>query len=202
MEPFKRQFMSFYDRVRASPSLSVGPELERLKDMAEASDVANAYAQKSPVANVTWMQRGLLLNTQQETAQIPMEVTYACKIVQCKPTVLLVDFGQETQFVEPPLEAIDVFLQLDRHEVFTARQDKLVTAGQNVQVVNLAAFDDVVRSFELDLNDDNNVLAVTFRWAVDLSVVTAAGWGSVQISLNWMVDPKLKIGERAFAKGP
>lgn len=202
MNPFKRAFLSFYDRVRASPSLSVGPELERLKDIAEVEDVATAYAQKSPVANVTWMQRGTLFATQQESAAIPMEITYACKIVQCKPTVLLIDYGGETTFVEPPLAAIDVFIQLDRHEVFTARQDKLLAAGQNVQVVNLQALDDNVRSFELDLNDDNNVLSVTYRWAVPIATVAAAGWGGVQISLNWVVDPKLKLGERAFAKGP
>lgn len=200
MDKLKRAFIAFYDRVRASPSLSVGPELERLKEIAEASDVATAYAQKSPVANVTWMQRAILQATKAEAPQLPMEITYACKIVGCVPTILLVQAGQA--IVEPPLSAIDVFMQLDRTETFTARQDKLLSSGQDAQVVNLAAFDDVVRSFELDLNNDNNVLSVTFKWAVDLTVVAAFGWGDVQISLNWFVDPKLKYGERAFAKGP
>lgn len=200
MDKLRRAFIAFYDRVRASPSLSVGPELERLKEIAEEGDVAVAYAQKSPVANVTWMQRAILQASQATSPQLPMEITYACKIVTCAPTVLLVQSAQNV--VEPPLAAIDVFMQLDRTETFTARQDKLLAAGQDSQVVNLAAFADTVRSFELDLNNDNNVLSVTFKWAVDLAIVAAFGWGDVQISLNWAVDPKLKYGERRFAKGP
>lgn len=200
MDKLKRAFDAFYDRVRASPSLSVGPELERLKAISDEGDVAVAYAQKSPVANVTWMQRSILQAAKTEAPQMPMEITYACKIVGCVPTVLLVTAGQG--IVEPPLSAIDVFMQLDRKETFNARQDKLLAAGQDTQVANLAAFADTVRSFELDLNNDNNVLTCTFKWAVDLTVVAAFGWGDVQISLNWFVDPVLKYGERAFAKGP
>jgi hypothetical protein len=199
-DQLKRAFLSWYDNVRARPSESIGPGLERLKAIAEASDVAVAYAQKSPVANVTWMQRAILQAAQATSPLMPMEITYACKIVGCVPTVLLVQAGQA--IVEPPLAAIDVFMQLDRTETFTARQDKLLAAGQDSLVCNLAAFADTVRSFELDLNNDNNVLSVTFKWAVDLATVAAFGWGDVQISLNWFVDPKLRDGERAFAKGP
>ncbi len=200
MSLLERAFQNFYSRVRASPSLSVGPELERLKEIADRGEAATAYAQKSPVANVTWMQRAILQASKAESPQTPMEITYACKIVGCLPTILLVTAAQN--IVEPPPEAIDVFMQLDRTETFTARQDKLLASGQDAQVVNLPGFNNLVRSFELDLNNDTNVLSVTFKWAVDLATVAAFGWGDVQISLLWFVDPELKYGQRQFAKGP
>jgi hypothetical protein len=194
----------FGRRVRASPALSVGPDLDRLIEQADREDEGYVAAYKSPIANLTWMQRGTLSRVELASPQLPMEIPFACKIVACKVVTILNEMpGDGVDFVEPPLSAIDVVMQLNRKELFTARVDKLNAANQDTMVVSLASFDDAVRTFELTLNPDDNILSVQFKWAVDLAIVAAYEWGNVQISMNWAVDPKIRYGELASKRfGP
>lgn len=201
--PFKEKFLEFARRVRANPSLSVGPELDTLTAMAARGDEATAYAYKSPVANVTWLQRGILSRDELASPQLPMEIPYACRIVGCMVVHGLGEspIGDGVTWLEAPLSAIDVVITLNRSEQFTARMDKLAAANQDTMVVSAAALNDTVRSFEMELNSDDNILSVQFKWALDLTIVAANEWGNQLISLNWFVDPKYRYGERGtFAK--
>ncbi len=203
-----RKVDDFVRRVRAQPSLSVGPELDALAKAAHEEEEGMVVAYKSPIANVTWMQRAVLQRTQLSTPQIPMEIPYRCRIVACKVVTMLDESPNAeggTAFVEAPLSAVDVVMQLNRLETFTARMDKLVAQNEDAMVVSLASFDDTVRSWEIELNADDNILAVQFKWATeDLQDIVNFGWGNLKISLNWAVDPYLKIGDTMgrFGKNP
>lgn len=207
-ERMKRKVDDFVRRVRASPSLSVGPELDALQKAAWEGDEASVAAYKSPIANVTWMQRAVLMRNQLSTPQVPMEIPYACRIVTCHPVLSLYEAPNpenNIDYIEAPISAVDVVMQLNRLETFTARMDKLVGQNSDAMVCSLAAFDDRIRSFELELNADDNILAVQFKWATeDLGDILNFNWGSLRISLNWAVDPKLKIGDTQgrFGKVP
>ncbi len=181
--------LSFVNEARANPSASVGPELDRLAQVANDSGAADAVAVSGRVANMTWMSRALLLPTQLDSIQQPIEIPYPCTIVGVLPTILLLDTGGAT--IEPPPEAIDVFLQIDRNETLTATTDRMTSALQDPQVVNLPALDPRIglRLMELHLGNKMNTVSVRFRWAVPLATVAAKTWGSVQISLNWYVKP-------------
>lgn len=199
MGQFIQRFRDFARMVRANPSKAVGEDLDRLILLADRGDDAAAYAYKSPVANVTWMQRGFLGRSELQTGQLPMQIPFACRITGCQPVILLKDgIGDGVTFIEPPIQAIDAVIQLNRSEVFTARTDKLVAVDQDTMVCSLAALDNRVRSLEMELNADDNVLSVQFKWALPLTGVGSVEqyeWGSVQISLNWFVDPTIRYGE-------
>jgi hypothetical protein len=209
MSRFRQAFQEWAPRARKSPAEAVGDGLDRLIKLAERGEDAAAYAYKSPVANVTWMQRGYLSRQQLQTAQLNMMIPYACRITGAHVNILLVDaLGDGVTFVEPPIQALDVLVQLNRAEVFTARTDKLVSVNQDAMVCSLDTINNTVRSFEMELNADDNVLSTTFKWAVPLTgngSVEQYEWGGVQISLNWFVDPHVRYGEnpygvQAFAK--
>ena len=102
------------------------------------------------------------------------------------PTILLVD--TTAGLVEPPAEAFNVFLQIDRKDTLTARSDRLTTQQQDAQMVNLVAMSSQVgnRLFGRRL-DNNSTISVKFAWRVDLTTRTALKWGSVLIGLNWYV---------------
>jgi hypothetical protein len=199
MSQFIQRFRDFARMVRANPSKAVGEELDRLMMLADRGDDAAAYAYKSPVANVTWMQRGYLSRTELQTPSLPMQIPFACRITGCQPVILLRDsLGDGVTFVEPPIQAIDAVIQLNRTETFTARTDKLVATNQDTMVCSLAALDNRIRSLEMELNADDNVLSVQFKWALPLTGVGSVEqyvWGGVDISINWFVDPTVRYGE-------
>jgi hypothetical protein len=207
-EKLRRKVDDFVRRVRARPSESVGPELDSLQKAIWEGDEAAVSAYKSPIANVTWMQRAVLMRDQLSTPQIPMEIPYACRIVTCHPVLSLYEAPNAEaaiDYIEAPISAVDVVMQLNRLETFTARMDKLVGQNSDAMVCSLAAFDDRIRSFELELNADDNILAVQFKWATEnLQDIIDFNWGSLRISLNWAVDPKLKIGDTQgrYGKNP
>lgn len=199
MGQFIQRFREFARAARANPAKAVGDELDRMIALADRGDDAAGYAYKSPVANVTWMQRGYLSRTELQTPQLPMEIPYACRITGCHTVILLRDVaGDGVTFIEPPIQAIDAVIQLNRTETFTARTDKLLSTQQDAMVCSLAALNNVVRSFEMELNSDDNVLSVWFKWALP---ITGSGsvefyeWGGVDISINWFVDPTVRYGE-------
>lgn len=179
----------FVQTARAKPAEAVGPALEKLAQSAKDSRrVSDAVAVTAPLANTTWMSRATLAATARESNIDPLQIPYACTIVGALPTVLLVDTGANA--IEPPMDAIDMFLQIDRRETFTARTDRITNQQQDSQVVNLSAFNPrrSLRIIELQLRNEMNVVSVRFRWAVDLTLVAAFNWGDVQISINWFVD--------------
>lgn len=179
----------FVETARSKPAEAVGPALEKLSQLAkDAHGISDTVALTCPVANTTWMSRATLSATARESNIDPLQIPYACTIVGALPTLLLVGTGAND--IEPPMDAIDMFLQIDRKETFTARTDRITTQQQDSQVVNLSAFDPqrALRVLELQLRNEMNVVSVRFRWAVDLTLVAAFNWGDTQISINWFVD--------------
>lgn len=182
----------FVETARAHPSDAVGPALERLDQFAKAQRGADSIALSARTANITWMSRTTLSPTSLDSTQEMIEIPYPCTIVGVLPTILLIDSTQG--LIEPPPEAIDMFLQVDRKDTFTARTDRNLTQLDDPQVVNLPAIDPrtALRVLELELGELKNYLAVRCRWAVPLATVAAFNWGTVQLSFNWYVDPLRK----------
>ncbi len=185
-----RVVRKFASDVRKDPSSIVGAKLDALERSADEADRGIYVAREQPVAAETWMSRGVLPAANQQSDVIPIDIPYSMKIFGCHIAVLLTTAQQG--IVEPPAKAIDVFLQLNRHEAFTNRTDRNLTAAEDSQVVSLTALDSLVRLLDLELPQGNNVISVKFRWSVPLATVAAMGWGDVQISLNWIVDPLVK----------
>jgi hypothetical protein len=189
----RRAVDAFIDEVNASPSASVGAALERLKAARNEGDRGMSYAEVSPVANETWMQTLTLPAAQTSSIANPLQIPYPCKLIGCVVEPLLVTFAQG--IVEAPPEAIRVFLNINRHEDLTMRVDKNLRSQDNPQLASIMALDqgrDKNRSFCLEFDENDNTFSAQAFWAVDLTVVAAAGWGDMLIQLNWIVEPKNK----------
>jgi hypothetical protein len=178
--------------AKSSPADQVGGALERLQQVASDSrGVSDSVALCQRVANSTWMSRIQLAKTVLESNSDPILIPYPCVVVGMLPTVLLID--STAQIVEPPLEAFDIYVQIDRRDTLTATSDRVSATTQDVQVVNLPAFlpYTALRTLELELGNTQNIIGVRLRWAVPLTIVTAMHWGDVQISMNWFIDRRL-----------
>jgi hypothetical protein len=193
-----RAIEDFADRVRQRPAESVGPELDRLVQFARTTKQGERYALVSDVAPETWMQKVTLLSTQLVSPTNPMLFPYPCRIVGCDPEILLVQSGGG--IVEAPPEAIELFLNIDRHENLTVRTDQQLPAGANAYVVKLNSISSRIanRLLNLEFTKNDQNLSFYVGWAVDLATVAAFSWGHLEVSLNWFVEPldKGKIGAR------
>lgn len=184
-----RAIEDFAERVRQRPAESVGPELDRLVQFARAVKQGESYALVSRSAPETWMQKVTLPSTQLVSPTDPMQFPYPCRIVGCDPEVLLVTAAQA--IVEPPPEAIEVYLNIDRHEQLTMRSDAQVPAGANAYVVKLDSISARIanRLLNLEFTKNDQTMSLYVGWAVDLATVTAFGWGNVEVAFNWFVEP-------------
>jgi hypothetical protein len=182
----------FVSIARSHPADAIGPELDKLAQASRSDPSGNFVAEMSPVAPITWMTRQILPAAQQATGQIPLFVPYPCRIVGARTTILLVDPTQG--IVEPPPAAIDLYLQINRKDGYTARTDQQLAQTEDSSVVNLESIDATIanRLLDLDLPENQNHIGVAFRWAVPVATVAGFAWGDVQISINWFVDPKIK----------
>jgi len=187
MSQLARQVLDFYNRVRREPSISVGPELDKLREFADREVGAQNVALTSPVASRTWMTRKVLASTQRETAQEPIEAT---DFVIVGVHVVLLALEPPPK-IPPPLSAIDIFLQIDRRDHLTASVERIRSQTQELDSVSLSALDAGIanRVFRLNLNNPQK-LAVRFKWAVDNTIVNLFNWSNVQISVNWFVSEK------------
>jgi hypothetical protein len=122
-----------------------------------------------------------------QSEEDPIYIPYPIEIVGMLPTILLID--SDPTVVEPPPEAIDVFLQINQKDTLTARSNRRTAQGQSPQVVNLPAISATIgnRLFCKVLDEQSNTFSIRFQWAVDVATVAALKWGTVQISLNWFV---------------
>lgn len=181
-----QRVLEFSARARSRPAEAVGPELDALAEDARRAISGSFVAQTSPVANYTWLSRAVLDPATLYTTQEPIVIPYDCELVGVLPTILLVD--TTAGLVEPPIEAIDVFMQIDRKDTLTARAETTVTATQDAQMINLPSVSATIanRCFSKQL-DAQSSMSVKFGWATDLATVAALKWGKVQISLNWYV---------------
>lgn len=175
----------FLAEARRSPAAAVGTALDELEAEA-ARDLDGAFvARTSPVATNTWMGRATLRKTQPSTAPDIVAMGMPVEVVGFFPTILALEQG----LTVPPLEAIDVHLELNRRDVITARAESGVQAGDPIDVVNLPMISSVVANrligWKLSAADPN--ISIEFRWAVPLAVVTALGWSDIQISLGMFV---------------
>lgn len=182
----------FAAAVRAHPAESVGPRLDRLLQIARSDPSGNYVAQMMPEAPNTWMSRAVLPAAQQNTGAIPLFVPYPCTIVGAYITVAMIDPTQG--LVEPPPSFLDVKLTINRKNEYTARTDQQLAQTDDSSVVNLGAIDgnNASRILRLDLPETENHIAIAYRWAVPIATVAAFGYGDVQISINWFIDPKIK----------
>lgn len=173
--------------ARRSPALAVGAALDEL-DAASRLEFDRAFAvNAAAIAPHTWMARARLLAAEAETQPDQIPLGEPVEIVGFFPTLLTLEAGGTV----PPLEAIDVMLELKRKELLTARAESGVAAGEDFRVVNLPMISSAVANrligYIADANDP--VLTVKFRWAVEPAIVTALGWNDVQISLGIFVRP-------------
>ena len=182
----------FAQLVRVHPADSVGPGLDRLLQLARSDPSGSFSAQMSPEAPITWMTRAILPANQQATGTIPLFIPYPCVIVGAHTTIALIDPAQG--LVEAPPALIDVKLQINRKDEYTARADQQLSQTEDSSVVNLGALDATIanRLLRLDMPETENHVGVVFRWATTLANVAAFGYGDLQISINWFVDPKIK----------
>jgi hypothetical protein len=178
--------------VRSHPADSVGPGLDRLVQLARSDPSGSFSAQMSPEAPITWMTRAVLPAAQQATGTIPLFIPYPCTLVGAHTTIALIDPAQG--LVEAPPALIDVKLQINRKDEYTARADQQLAQTEDSSVVNLGALDATIanRLLRLDMPENENHVGVVFRWATPLANVAAFGYGDLQISINWFVDPKIK----------
>lgn len=173
--------------AREHPGDALGPALDELDRKARSERSGSYVAQTSPVADYTWLNRLVLDKTLAQSEEDPIYIPYPIEIVGMLPTILLIDADQTV--VEPPPEAIDVFLQINQKDTLTARSNRRTAQGQSPQVVNLPAISCTIgnRLFGKVLDEQSNTFSIRFQWAVDLATVAALKWGTVQISLNWFV---------------
>lgn len=177
-----------YDRVTtANPSEAVGSRRDALVAKARAALSGSYAAQTSPIAPLRWMNRVVLPQNVLQSEEDPLDFPFPVEIVGFIPTVLLVDTN--AQRVQPPLEAIDVYIQLNNDAVLTNRANRVATQTQNFQVCNLPAISATVGNslMGLVLSEPRNLVTVKFAWAVDLATVAALAYGDVQVSLNYVM---------------
>jgi hypothetical protein len=186
--------IEFYNRVRARPAESVGPELEALAQAARGELSGSYAAQTSPIASHTWLTDAVLLPTELTTSQEPINMPYNCEIVGLFPTVLLIDSTQG--IVEPPMEAIQVMLEVDRREKLTARADEMTSQSQDADVVTLPSISASIanRLFGYRVKGAKTKISVRFGWRVDLATVAAMNWGKVLVGIDWFVRPTIEEG--------
>jgi hypothetical protein len=175
----------FAAEARKSPALAVGKALDELERAVDRSFDGAFIASTQPVAPYTWQIRKTLLATTQESDSDEVLLGEPVEIVGMEPSILLVGTGPG--LVLPPIEAIDVFVQQDRKEVFTATARP--PGNQQPQLVNLPFMSTSKRLFALmmDRKKVDPMISMKFRWAVPVATVAAFGWGDTQISVGMFV---------------
>lgn len=180
------EVLRFVREARKRPALAVGEALDALEQQASASFDGGFATLTSPVAPLTWMTRSLLPITEQESQPDVVKLGEPIEIVGALPTVFKTSIAGTT----PPLEAIDVFLELNRREQLTAQGEKGTTIGRDRTVVNLPMISVLApRLMGLYLGAADPVLEVKFRWAIPFADIAALGFGDVQVSLGFFVRP-------------
>ncbi|MBX3128390.1 MAG: hypothetical protein KF718_16830 [Polyangiaceae bacterium] len=177
----------FLANARRSPVAAVGEALDELEREADKAFDGAYVSHTSPVATNTWMARMALLNTQQESAPDQISMGMPVEIVGFLPTILGL---QDTDVLRaPPMQAIDLSIELNRREVITARAESGAAAGEDVNVVNLPMVSARIanRLIGWRLSAADPTISIQCRWAVPLAIVTAMGWCDVQVSLGIFV---------------
>lgn len=180
----------YLDDVTARPAESVGPSLDRLKAALNDVDDGTRLARVAPVANLTWMNREILTAARLDSPQDNIKIPFKCRIVGAKVSMLLID--PTNGIVLPPPEAIDVFIEMNRRDEYTARADDRLGVDEDPQVVSLLALDtqEANRQMCIEMPATGfQVISVRYRWALPLATVALFGWGDTQISINWFIDP-------------
>lgn len=189
----RQAILDYVAAARSSPADAIGGALTRLQQSASdsAGGVADSVALVQRVANSTWMSRVQMDPAVLESNGDTIDIPYPCTIVSAMPTILFVG---TTPAIEPPPEAFDVYMQIDRRDVLTSSTDRVTSQTQDMEVVNLPAFEPSrsLRTLELQLGEQKNTLALRVRWSVPLATVATLGWGPCQISILWMVDRELR----------
>ena len=189
MDPLRETVLDFVERVRARPSESVGPALDDLKQAAMRSEGHLAANLGTPIADYTWMSSLDLDPANNSTELDPVDIPHPLEIVGMKFGVILLDITGA--LVEPPPEAIDIFLQINRKDTLTARADKVQTLNDDTEVVSMIALDATIANRivrrRLDLNTDNTI-SWRLRWAVDAATRTGLKYSSVRVRMNWFIN--------------
>jgi hypothetical protein len=188
-QDLREEVMDFVRAAREHPSEAVGERLAVLERKARSGLSGSYNARTSSVARLTWANFLTLDKTKRTTIQDPIEIPYPIEIVGFLPLVTLIDTSQTA--IEPPMSAINVFLQINREDVLTARSDRTTSQDDDPQMVPLPSIsaDLANRLFGQVAPSATNTLSVKFGWAVDLATVAALGWGTCLISLSWFVRP-------------
>lgn len=178
----------FVAEARRSPALAVGAALDEL-DKASLQEFEGAFnVNAAAVAAHTWMARAELQAALQESEPDVIALGEPIEIVGFFPTILAT---QGDPAIAPPMEAIDVMIELRRREWLTSRAESNVAAGEDARVVNLPMISSAVanRLIGYKADDKDPTLTMRFRWAVTPAVVAAMGWSNVQISVGIFVRP-------------
>lgn len=178
----------YVDSVRASPAAGLGPKFDELARAAADDHTGLAATLGTPIAEYTWMSSLDLLASQETTELGVVDIPNPIEVVGIKPLVIFIDTAG-TQ-VEPPISAIDLFLQLNRKDTLTARADKLQTLNDDTETCSLAAIDaSIANRLIIKRMDANttNVITWRLRWGVDATIRTALKYGNIRVRLNWYI---------------
>lgn len=174
--------------VRERPTLATGAALDALEDAAKHAFTGGFVTSTSPVAPLTWMSRAVLRKDQAESQSDELKLGEPIEIVGILPTILRAD--EDPLLVQPPIEAIDVFLELNRRDFLTAQGEKGTAPGRDKSVVNLPMISvQGPRLLGLVLDAADPIMSIRFRWAIPLALVASYGFADVQCSLGFYVRP-------------
>lgn len=182
-----RHYVSRYIReALQNPVLATSPgALEELRKVA-SQDFDGAFAAlHAPVADYTWMTRGVLSPANDEASLDDFVFPNACEVVALIPTITSLAIAAPD--VLPPLDALDVVLTVDRKDTFTARVTPNTSQAPS-DVVNLSMLSVLTpRLLGLALRGPKPIITCKVRWAVPVAVRTFRNFGPVQVSIGFCV---------------
>ena len=192
MKNLQHSVRRFLREVESSPAKAVdSDELSELRRASEQDGSGQYVAPAIPVADDTWQVRSILSAVETDAEGDEIEIGMPITILGWRFTLLALGQlgGVPTPgLILPPAEAIDVKITTNRKEQYTATTTQNQQKPSVVNYCNLPLLNDDRRLTNIRLMEASPILTVSWRWAVDLSVVALMGWSDVQITLGYFAE--------------